>query len=205
MEIGQQINYKAVVSLGKLRFQAIPLGDTTNSKFCIKLLKRDHNDDYGTHNFYHLEIMINGDVSDIDIDSVTISPYITYNTIYYSSYRETRNYFILEGQLYKENFKQQFYLPQFLPYENVVYYIIYACIFLQKFQNLDKVSNIWDFLFVKERVTIGNSIDTINEFKDSLNDIAAEYPFMVDVINDALKSRIDKINEELQTLSFVKR
>ena len=118
----------------------------------------------------------------------------------------THHYFILEGLLYKKDFKEKFYLPQFLPHKDVVYYIVYALIFLQKFQDLEKVNNIWSFLFVTLKLyKTGQAIDIINEFKDSLKDIAAEYPFMADIINDALKSRIDKINDELQTLSFIKR
>lgn len=206
MEVGQQMIYKAVLTLGKLRFIAIKAEEIPTTDFCIKILKTGHNNDYGTHDFYQLEILTKGVASDINIGDFLISSYIKFNTEYLSSYNLTDHYFVLEGLKYRtESLKLVYCLPQHEKHDNVVYYVVYALLFLTKYQNVIKVDKVWKYLFSLNNISIGESIDMINNNKDSFAEIVSEYPFMKELLDQILGKRIDDIKQQLEKITFLQK
>lgn len=202
------INYfKIITSLDRLKTCPIEKTDISSAKFGMKLTKTDTSLNYGTHNYYQIELFNNGEWNDILSGQYVFSYQIKNNTTWYRSYDEWHNWFTIEYK--KENDYGKILFDsdagRYASCEEILYYIIYAFIFLSEIDDIENVKKIYSFLFQKQDPcgTLGQRIDLYKNVKDIYARIVEKYPFMNEPINKGLEERLKKIKEELLQASLI--
>lgn len=208
MKVGEIKYFKIVKSLGKIKACAISEADIASSEFGIKLIKTGFDYNYGTRDYYQIELFCNGNRNDISIGQNIYSYIIKNETNWFTTYQEWHNYFTIEYKT-DNDIKEVEFDSTARGNENgsadIIYYIIYFFILHSEINDITKVKDIYNFLFLNRTScgTLGKSIDLYKEVKSIYERIIDKYPFMNEPINKGLEARLKKIKEGLLKASLV--
>ena len=207
MKVGEIKYFKIVKSLGKIKACAISEADIASSEFGIKLIKTGFDYNYGTRDYYQIELFCNGNRTDISIGQNIYSYIIKNETNWFTTYQKWHNYFTIEYKNENDIKEIQFDSPA-RGNENgsadIIYYIIYFFILHSEINDYTKTKDIYTFLFLKWAScgTLGKSIDLYKEVKSIYERIIDKYPFMNEPINNGLEARLKEIKEGLLEASL---
>lgn len=191
--------YKIVKTLGNLTTTLIEEKEVPLQKFGMKAIHTKESFEYGTHNYYLIELFHNGLFEDISSDQVTFSYIITNYTRWYSSNWEWHNWFTIKFKKGTNIEEIQFDCDATGDLANTLCYIIYALVLIKEINDINKVKTIYSFLFCAHVGcgTLGQRIDIYKEAKVISTNIIDKYPFMDEVIKKGLEQRLSKIKNEL--------
>lgn len=202
IEDGETIYMEACLSLNNLRERRVSAEDVINSKFALKITQKSHDFDYGTHNYYQIEVMKDGHSKDIDIEGIKISYLIDYKYTKYTTYNQYYHIFTFHG-LNKNN--QPFDVSLEAIYGSThIHSIVFAIIFISEFNNVSDLKEIWSFLFDSNFVEIGKSITLLNRAIELSKKLIEKYPMIEHLLQNQINARVEIIKKELEKLTILK-
>ena len=198
MEVGDKKFYKVIQSLGRLKACEIEAKDVASSMFGMKVTQTDHNSDYGTNDYYQIELFHNGNYCDFSITPNTYSYLIKNHTKWIASYREWKNWFTIDFSNGKE-VKSFEYNSALYSFEDGLCEIVYILILLSVVDDITKLHAIYYFIFRanSKNGTLGERIDLYKEVKGILENLEDKYPFICYPINKRLQERLKEIKDDL--------
>ena len=198
MNVGDIKYFKIIQSLGKLKGCEIKEKDVASSKFGMRLTKTSHSVEYGTWDYYQIELFNNGNYSDIQIGTNAYSYMIKSYTSWFSTYQEWHNKYTIEYSNGKEIRVFEYDSPS-RTHADGLCDIVYILILLSEIDNIDKVNAIYTFIFKPDCVSksLGERIDLFREIKDIVEKIKDKYPFIYHPISNGLQKRLNEIKSDL--------
>ncbi|MBD5175521.1 MAG: hypothetical protein HDT06_06845 [Bacteroidales bacterium] len=189
------------LSLNTLKECVINSFDVPNCKFGLKITQKSHNFEYGTHYYYQIEVIVDGKYEDIDIEGTKISYLIDYKYTLYRSYNQFYHTYTFHG--IKNNGEEFTISLETIYSSNMIVSIIFALIFMSEFNDIDKMKEIWQFLFDRGRVEIGKSITLLIESVEKSKDLINKYPIMKKTLEQQIKERTSVVKDELSKLTIL--
>lgn len=198
MKVGDKKFYKVIQSLGRLKACEIEAKDVASSMFGMKVTQTDHDSDYGTNDYYQIELFHNGNYCDFSIAPNTYSYLIKNHTKWIASYREWKNWFTIDFSNGKE-VKSFEYNSALYSFEDGLCEIVYILILLSVVDDIAKLHAIYYFIFRanSKSGTLGERIDLYKEVKEISENLKNRYPFICYPINAALEQRLKEIKSDL--------
>lgn len=198
MEVGDIKYFKIIQSLGRLKVCEIESKDVASSKFGMKLTNTGHSTQFGTHDYYQIEIFNDGDYRDFSIESNTYSYLIENSTWWIACEREWHNRFKIDYSNGKEVNSFE-YNSDSHSLEDGLREIVYILILLTAVDDIAKLSAIYYFIFKPNYKggTLGERIDLYKEVKGISAKLKDKYPFVCYPIDSALENRLKEIKSDL--------
>lgn len=192
----------ARLSLNNLRECGISASDVPNCKFGIKITQKNHDFEYGTHYYYQIEVIVDGQFKDIEINGAQISYLIDYRYTLYRSYGQYYHIFKIEG-VDKNNNPFEIELESIYG-STYIHSIIFAFIFIAEICDIKEITEIWEFLFDSKSIEIGKSITLLNKSVQISKSLISKYPFMEQLFKAQLDKRVNIIKQELEKITILR-
>lgn len=195
MNKGEERYFKVIKSLGTLMTCAIQRIERGCAQFGMTLLLL--NADKGRC-IYQIVLSQNGFTKDIQIGNNSYSYLISNSTTLYKYY--IKNNFTIEYAKGDSHGKIEFESDASSQNGEILLNIIYAIILLNEISDIEKVKNVFTFLFYTKGSTfssLGARIDLYKEIKNLKANIIEKYPFMNEPINNGMNTRLQTIKDEL--------